>query len=118
MVSRRVVLIGYSGLGLLALAVGCAIVLYVYAFASMVDPELTRGQFWREVLHRMFLSGAVVPTMLGLMLALAGAVTAIWSAAAAAGMIADRFPGRKCWSVLLIGFLTLLALVVIIIVLA
>ena len=109
------VLFGYIGLGLMSFVLGCGLILYVYAFASMVNPELTGGHFWRKVLDRMFSSGAVVPTGIGLTLVLAGAVTMTRSAAAAAGMIEDRLPNRNGWLVLSVGCLLLLALLIIVI---
>ena len=112
--NRRLVLVGYSVVGLMALAIGCAIVLYVYAFASMVDPRLTPGEFRREVLIRMFLSWSVVPTVFGLTLALAGTVTVTWAGAAAVGVIPDRHPGWSSWRGLAVALVTLIALIAII----
>lgn len=98
--------------GALTAGLGLLIDLYVYAFASMVDPTLRGRDYWSAVLRGMFLSGAVIPTLLGLILAIAGAWMAI--ASAGAGLYKARRPIIATWRVFLISIAALLAVGVII----
>jgi len=107
---RRLLFLAFSFGGLLLMAVGSVIVLYVYAFASMVDPKLSGIAYWQTILNKMLLSGAVVPTLFGVVVAIGGAFAAIWNAAAATGFIAVAMPTRKTWTALLVGVLVLIAI--------
>ncbi|MHB1037505.1 MAG: hypothetical protein ACYC35_23630 [Pirellulales bacterium] len=51
---------------------GVAVLFYCYAFASMVDPSLTRWETIRAVLTKMFLSTTVVAIVFGGVLVGAG----------------------------------------------
>lgn len=99
-----------SFVGLLLMAVGLVIVFYVYAFASMVDPRLSGIAYWQKVLEGMLLSGAVIPTLFGVGLAVAGAFAAIWNAAAATGLVTAAMPARRTLTALLIGLLAVIAI--------
>lgn len=61
-------------MGLVIAALGCGQVFYIYAFASMVDPRLAGAAYWNEVLGKVFLSAAAIPTVLGLIMVVAGIV--------------------------------------------
>ncbi len=111
---RRLFFLAFSLVGLLAMAVGMVIVLYVYAFASMVDPGLGGIAYWNKILRGMLLSGAVIPTLLGVTMAISGAFAAIWNAAAAVGLVATAMPTRRTWTVLLASLIAVLAIGIII----
>jgi hypothetical protein len=74
-------------LGSLLVVIGGFVDLYVYAFASMVDPRLLPAAQRLAILKSMFLTSSVIPTVFGLTVAIAGIVVCAWSSAAASGMI-------------------------------
>jgi hypothetical protein len=61
-----------SAFGLLPLGLGCAILMYVYAFASMVDPRLPASERLALILRKMFLSPNAPLTVVGLALVAVG----------------------------------------------
>ena len=110
----RPIFLAFSLCGLVATALGSLIVLYIYAFASMVDPRLQGIAHWQKVLEGMFLTLSVVPTVFGLTLALGGAFAAVWFAAVAIGWVATT-PTRRTWAIILIGLLAMLAIAIVIV---
>jgi hypothetical protein len=91
---RRLKCFGYALLGLLSGGLGAAIVLYVYALASIVNPRLNGMARWRAVAVKMFLSTSVVPTMLGMTLVVIGVATTLWGTAAACGLASGRVSAK------------------------
>jgi hypothetical protein len=67
---------GVSGCALIA--IGCAGILYVYAFASMVGPRHGWDR-WLLILQKMFLRPEVVPVLLSAFLIGAGAILGVTS---------------------------------------
>lgn len=68
---------GFRLLGLAAMLFGGAMLLYIYLFASMVDPRLNPAARWFAILEKMFLSREVIGTGLALTLVLEGAVAMV-----------------------------------------
>jgi hypothetical protein len=62
----RLQCLAYSAFGLLPLLWGCAITMYIYAFASIVNPRLPADERRAEILRKMFLSHDAIGTAIGL----------------------------------------------------
>jgi hypothetical protein len=58
--------------GLLGVLIGGFVFLYVYMFASMVDPRLMGMDRWAVILEKMFLTLSVIPVAFGGMMIVAG----------------------------------------------
>ncbi len=100
-------------LGLLLAVIGGFGVFYVYAFASMVDPSLLPAEQRLAIVKSMFLTGSVVPTVIGLITAVTGIMLCAWSAAAAFGLI-GRTVGRGTmqWTTAILAASFVLAILV------
>lgn len=90
-----------SLIGVLIAAVGGGQVLYIYAWTSMVPPGLTGTAYWHEILRKMFLSSAVVPTFFGLAMFLVGMVAVVM--ASVDSLTAGGLPMRIARAALAIG---------------
>jgi hypothetical protein len=66
--------IGLFLLGIAMAIFGVAVIVYCYAFASMVDPTLGPLERVREILCKMFLSPSVVVVCLGVSLICVGSI--------------------------------------------
>jgi hypothetical protein len=108
---KRGLFIASGLLGLLTTGLGLLIDLYVYALASTVDPRLHGSDYWRAVFRGMFVSGAFVPTLIGLSLVVLGTWVAI-SSAGGALLIVQR-PIIASWRVFFTCMLSLLGIGVI-----
>jgi len=71
-------LLGAMG-GLLTAAMGCCLVLYIYAFCSMVSPGIVGWDCCKAVLEGMFLTLNAIPLVIGTMMLLAGASVTLMS---------------------------------------
>jgi hypothetical protein len=92
--------------GLLLMILGGMPLFYIYAFASMVHPDLKGWDYWSEILRRMFdLSSAGSMSVLSSLIVLIGCGFFLWglfstlaSAMRYCGNLfarpADRSPGR------------------------
>jgi hypothetical protein len=56
----------YCAFGLLPLMLGCALTMYIYAWASIVNPRLPPDERRAEILRKMFLTSNAIGTAIGL----------------------------------------------------
>jgi hypothetical protein len=99
--------------GLSAVMIGCYAVLYIFAFASMVDPRLAGWERWRLILEKLTMTLTAIPLTLGAVVICAGVgVTAVSLHRLAFGAVG---PKRSAVFIILVATLTgaafLLALV-------
>jgi hypothetical protein len=65
--------------GFAAALLGAAVVLYIYAFSSMVHPRLSGIERWTAILQKMFCTLNAIPTILGGLLSMAGLAVMVFS---------------------------------------
>ena len=98
--------IGSAVGGLFLAGVACCVVLYVYAFASMVPPDITGWHHWTLILQGMLLTPSLILVLFAAFTFGVGVVIVVGSVKAALGM--ESHDGR---TIVIIAILLALVLV-------
>jgi hypothetical protein len=65
--------------GMLAVAFGCGVILYIYAFSNMISPQIVGWDRWKTVLGKMFFTLNIVPTLVGAAMVFVGTAWTVLS---------------------------------------